>query len=162
MKLDLIPLDREYLTAVLERRARPDLGFIDPHGFLDGALDVVAMRRDQLDFDPELTPWLLRAMVLREDGTAIGFIGFHSGPDPDRAVEIGYEVLPDFRRRGYAREAAETLMAWAKTQDVRVIRASVAPDNTGSLAMMTGLGFVQTGEHVDEIDGRELEFERAP
>jgi RimJ/RimL family protein N-acetyltransferase len=44
--------------------------------------------------------------------------------------------------------------------DVRTVRASVSPDNAGSLATIEPYGFVQVGEQMDEIDGLELIFER--
>lgn len=43
---------------------------------------------------------------------------------------------------------------------VRVFRASIAPDNVASRAMLQQLGFVHVGEQLDEDDGLELVFER--
>lgn len=133
-------------------------GFADPHGILDNAADVVEMRRAQIAADPTSEPWLLRAIVFEE--LAIGTIGFHAPPDHRACVELGYEVHPAYRRRGIAREAAVALMIWAQSRGVRVFRASVAPHNAASLAMLSQLGFVRVGEHIDEMDGLELVFER--
>ena len=44
---------------------------------------------------------------------------------------------------------------------VRVVRASISPDNAGSLATIAGFGFVEVGEQWDEQDGLELVFELA-
>jgi RimJ/RimL family protein N-acetyltransferase len=38
--------------------------------------------------------------------------------------------------------------------------ASIAPDNSRSLAVARRLGFIQTGERWDDEDGLELVFER--
>ena len=46
--------------------------------------------------------WLI---VERDTNTVVGDIGFHGPPDGGR-VEIGFSVIPDRRRRGYASEAA--------------------------------------------------------
>ena len=160
-RLPLVVLGRGYLASVLAAGPRPDLGFVDPAGFLAGAEDVVALRCAQIDEDPRVEPWLLRAIVERATRTAVGFTNFHAPPDAARAmVEIGYEVHPAFRRRGFAREAVRGLIAWAAGRGARVVRACVGPDNAASLAMIAGEGFVHAGEQLDEVDGRELVFEK--
>lgn len=161
MRLDLVLLGPTFLANWLVAEPGPDLGFSDPFSFLVGAEDVVRLRLTQLEMNPELGPWLLRALCLRDEGVAVGFIGFHAAPDERGLVEIGYEVLPAFRRRGYASEAATALIAWAGRRGVRTVRASVRPQNTASLALLARHGFVLVGEQLDEEDGRELVFERA-
>ncbi len=55
------------------------------------------------------------------------------------------------------------LISWAsRAEGVRVIRASVRPDNAASLATIAHFGFVAIGEQWDEEDGLELVFERPP
>jgi RimJ/RimL family protein N-acetyltransferase len=158
-RLDLVVLDREFLASTLVELPPPNLGF-DPAGFLAGADDVIAVRIAQIDEDAHALPWLLRAIVLRAEHRAVGFINFHAPPDERGMVEIGYEVLPAYRRRGYAFEAVAALIAWAGTQHARIVRACVAPDNAASLALLRRGGFALTGEQMDEVDGRELVFER--
>jgi RimJ/RimL family protein N-acetyltransferase len=160
-RLELPLLGPTFLASWLAREPLPDLGFFDPAGFLVGAEDVVGLRLQQLEADPRVGPWLLRALVLRDERIAVGFIGFHDAPDERGMVEIGYEVLPQFRRRGYASEAVVALIAWAARQGVRTVRASVSPDNRASLALIARQGFVQVGEQIDEVDGLELVFEKA-
>jgi RimJ/RimL family protein N-acetyltransferase len=94
----------------------------------------------------------------------VGNAGFHGPPgvneaNHERALEIGYGVLPEYRRQGYASEAVEGLIAWAGTQGIDHFVASVAPDNEPSLAIIRKLGFVRTGEHIDPEDGLEHVFE---
>ena len=48
---------------------------------------------------------------------------------------------------------------WAHEHGVDRFRASVSPGNVASLAIITGLGFRQTGVQIDDIDGEELVFE---
>ena len=45
--------------------------------------ELLALRLSQLEKDPSLTPWLLRAMVLRDERAVVGFIGFHQAPGPE-------------------------------------------------------------------------------
>lgn len=125
------------------------------------------LRLDQMRQDPSKEPWLVRALVLEEDGERrmIGHAGFHgppgvNGPRRPEAVEVGFTVFPPFRRRGFASETVAALLDWARTeQGIRHFVASVAPDNEPSLAIVRKLGFVQTGDQWDEEDGLELVFE---
>jgi GNAT superfamily N-acetyltransferase len=92
---------------------------------------------------------------------AVGHAGFHGPPDEAGMVEIGYVVVPEYRRRGYARAAlTELLRRAAADPSVSVVRATVAPDNVASLATLAPFGFTHVGEQWDEEDGRELIYER--
>ena len=117
---------------------------------------VLVLRDRQLQDDPASEPWLLRAVVLRVTGEVVGRIGLHAPPDATGTVEVGYVVAPAHRRRGYAREAVQGLLGWAAAHGATRCLASVSPGNAASLALVRQLGFVQVGEHVDEVDGLEL------
>lgn len=122
-------------------------------------------RLEQMRRDPAVQRWLARAVVLRDAGRLmVGNAGFHGEPgvnsaDAAEAVEIGYGILAGHRGQGYATEAVEGLLGWARTQGIRHFVASVAPDNAPSLAIIRKLGFVRTGEHIDPEDGLEHVFE---
>lgn len=164
-RLDLIPLTPAFLRAMLEH----DLGAAErvldmplPDGLLDSC-DVFALRLEQLETEPALQPWLLRAIALRESREVIGHIGFHTGPNPEYlrpiapgVVEFGFTVYPPFQRQGYAREASQALMRWAhQVHGVTKFVLSIRSDNTASQALAAGLGFVRIGSHIDEVDGLE-------
>ena len=55
----------------------------------------------------------------------------------------------------------ELLRRAAAEPGVTTVRASIRPDNAGSLATIAGFGFTRHGEQWDEEDGRELIFERS-
>ena len=124
---------------------------------------VLRLRLRQMGAAPTVQQWLVRAMVLREDGRPmIGHIGFHGPPDERGAVEVGYTVFPEYRRRGYAHEAVAALFDWATAQHgIRCFVASVSPTNAPSLGLVRKLGFQQVGSQWDEVDGEELVFELA-
>jgi RimJ/RimL family protein N-acetyltransferase len=105
--------------------------------------------------------WCARTIVREEDGAVIGHCGFHGPPEDVGRAEIGYTILPPYRRQGFAVETAQGLVDWARTQGETVVFASVSPDNLASLAVVEKLGFRQTGVQVDEIDGEEGVFELA-
>jgi ribosomal-protein-alanine N-acetyltransferase len=74
----------------------------------------------------------------------VGDIGFKGPPDEAGAIEMGYSVTPDRRRRGYATEAAGALAQWALRQPhVRLIVARCAPDNVASIRALERVGFTR-------------------
>jgi [ribosomal protein S5]-alanine N-acetyltransferase len=129
----------------------------------DGERRFLGMRLRQMHEDERFQQWCPHVVVL--DGTLIGHAGFHGPPgvnsthNPD-AVEYGYKILPAWRGHGYATDAAKMLMDLAEEwAGIRHFILSVAPDNDPSLAIVRKLGFVRTGEHMDEEDGLEWVFE---
>lgn len=168
-RLDLVPMGPEFLRASLSgdrSRAAAIMGITLPADW-PSIPEILEMRLGQLEEDPALESWLLRAMVLRETGAMVGHIGFHTAPGPEYlepwspgAVEFGFTVSEDHRRRGYAREAAEGMMRWAAGEPgVRAFVLTISPDNHPSQALAAVLGFRRIGEHVDEVDGIEEIFE---
>lgn len=118
------------------------------------------LRRDQIARDPGSARWIARAAVAEPGGAVVGHGGFHGPPDADGTVEVGYSVDPAYRRRGYAKAMLAALLERARAEPaVRVVRASISPDNVASLATIAGFGFVRVGEQWDEQDGLELVFE---
>jgi RimJ/RimL family protein N-acetyltransferase len=165
-RLALVPFSPRAMRAVLdgdERAAEEELGAAVPRGLRERLGELFAVRLAEVERDPTLVPWVARAMVLTDSvGAArvIGSVGFHGPPNEDGVVEVGYHVEPGFRRRGFATEAVRTLLDWAAAEHaVRRFRASVAPSNDASLAVVARLGFRQTGNRWDEVDGDQLVFE---
>ena len=120
-------------------------------------------RLGQLEADPKIREWLARAMVLTApDGTrsVIGTIGFHGPPDDQGRLEIGYRIEPGYRRLGYTREAVRAMFDWAATEHgIHRFVVSIRPENAASLGLAAGLGFVEVGTQIDDIDGLEIVFE---
>lgn len=155
-----------FLEALLEGRrdeAASVLGAELPADFPnDHDRGFLTLRLGQMRKDARFEDWSPFAVVL--EGRMIGHAGYHGPPGvntkqhPD-AVELGYTIEPDYRRRGYATAAASELIRRAEERGIRHFIACSNPDNEPSLAIIRGLGFVQTGEAMDEEDGLELVFE---
>jgi ribosomal-protein-alanine N-acetyltransferase len=169
-RLDLVPLTPPVLQALLTgdfSTAGRLLGAAVPVE-LDIPRDAMALRLSQLEDDPGLQPWLMRAMVLREEGIVVGDIGFHAAPGHEclaalapGGAELGIGVAPAWRRQGMAFEASEALMHWAWTNHgVRHFVVSISPENGPSLGLAAKLGFRKIGSQMDEIDGPEDIFGR--
>jgi ribosomal-protein-alanine N-acetyltransferase len=117
-------------------------------------------RSAQVRSSPSDAAWVTRLIVVAGVTGAVGVAGFHGPPDEREMVEVGYRVDPQYRRRGYARSALESLLATARDHPaVSVVRASVSPDNGASRSLISQYGFVEVGEQWDEEDGLEILFE---
>ncbi len=127
-----------------------------------GERRFLELRQGQMRKDERFQEWCPFAVVL--EGRMIGHAGYHGPPgvntrqNPD-AVELGYTIEPDYRRRGYATAAATELIRRAQERGIHHFIACSSPGNEPSLAIIRGLGFVQTGEEMDEEDGLEYVFE---
>ena len=122
------------------------------------------IRLEQLAGDPGAAGWVARAAWCQDGpdaGAVVGHLGFHGPPDAEGTVEVAYSVDPAFRRRGHARAMLDQVLDEVDTMpEVRVVRASISPDNAGSLATISRFGFVKVGEQWDEEDGVEEVWER--
>ena len=92
----------------------------------------------------------LNLVSLTDDATAIGICGLlqrDSLPDPD----LGFAFLPEYRRRGYALEAAEAVLhhGLSTLEQTRIV-AIVNSANQASIGLLEKLGF-----HLD----REIKME---
>jgi RimJ/RimL family protein N-acetyltransferase len=166
-RLELVPFSLEFMQASLRHDTHACsqiLGASVPPAWPEPDYRyVLDLRIGQLEADPALQPWLMRAMVDQETRTMVGDIGFHTAPAPEylqpyspNAVEFGFSVFPAYRRKGYAREAAKAMMQWAHEQHgITEFIMTIRPDNLPSQALAAQLGFVRIGSHVDEIDGVE-------
>ena len=126
----------------------------------DECLRLWQIRSEQIADAPDDAPWVTRFVVVTGEVAPVGLAGFHGPPDEVGMVEIGYQVDPEQRRRGFARQALETLLAVAHAHpDVRVVRATISPDNRASRSLVEGYGFFEVGEQWDDEDGLEIILE---
>jgi len=157
-----------FSAAALDALAVGDLGPADretdvplPAAFADADwVPLWRMRSLQVHADQGSTAWVTGAIVDLDLGRCVGRAGFHGPPDERGMVEVGYVVLPEHRRRGYARAALRVMLERAATEPaVRVVRASISPANTASRDLVAQFDFEEVGEQWDPEDGLETVFE---
>jgi [ribosomal protein S5]-alanine N-acetyltransferase len=140
-----LPGDRAAVERLIEARL--------PDGWpLPDLLDILPIWAAARPEDEPFGIWLI---VERATNTVAGDIGFHGPPDADGRVEVGFSVLPDRRRRGYASEAARAIVEWAVVQPaVREVVARSDVDNVASARTLTAAGFRRLGERDGVVDWR--------
>lgn len=87
--------------------------------------------------------WL---MELKETKEAIGIIGYHAVSFVHKKAELGFWMLPEFWKKGFATEAAKaTLDFMFDVLQLNRIEATVETGNPASINTIKKLGFAHEG-----------------
>lgn len=90
----------------------------------------------------------------------VGRIGFHEKPDERGMVEVGYEIDEKERGKGHVKAAMKIMVDVARSvEGVKILRASVAPQNLISRRVVESEGLRKVGSEVHERRGLEDIFE---
>jgi RimJ/RimL family protein N-acetyltransferase len=136
-----LPDDRGAAASAIGAALSPDWPAAD-------LLDVLPMQARAGTDEARFGIWVI---VERSTRTVVGDIGFLGAPSAEGSVEIGYSIVTDRRRRGYATEAARALVSWALEQPgVDAVLARCASDNEASIRTLERVGFSRSGA----ADGR--------
>lgn len=133
---------------------------LTPYLVGDECRSVWRRRSAQIKDDPQDALWVTRLVIDSETGAVLGRAGYHGQPNHDGMVEVGYAIDPLYRRQGHARAALKILLdVGANNPHVKVVRATVRPDNLPSKKLLDQCGFREVGEQWDEEDGLEIILE---
>ncbi|WP_331766726.1 GNAT family N-acetyltransferase [Embleya sp. NBC_00896] len=86
----------------------------------------------------------------REDGYAIGGVGFHGAPDETGTVTIGYGLVASAQGKGYATESLRELLRLARELGIARVIGDTHHDNIASQRVMTAAG-MRLLEEDDEL-----------
>lgn len=157
-RLELIPGTIDLANAAIEdpRTLGEMLNAIVPPSWPPIYLDAKALQFfiDRLSNAPEQENWWLYFIVL-ENGptgrTLIGSAGYFGPASEDGTVEIGYGIVDDQRRMGYASEAVRGLLARAfNFPEVRRVIAHTYPALIPSIGVLKKCGFKLVGDGAEE------------
>ncbi|HPH19643.1 MAG TPA: GNAT family N-acetyltransferase [Haliscomenobacter sp.] len=113
---------------------------------------VYSMERVRVN--PAEEPWWQYLAVHKADNLLIGAGGYKGSPNRFGVVEIGYEIMLDYRNQGYATEFAQHLINFAfSNADIKVVQAHTLAEPNASTHVLKrcGMDFVQ--EMFDTDDG---------
>lgn len=106
----------------------------------------------QLNGDPKLSGWLTWYWILNAEPepVLIGAGGFKGKPNHSGSVEIGYNVLEQHQRQGFATEAVGELVKWAFSHpEVTEVFAETLPELARSIRVLKKCGFEFAGNGSD-------------
>lgn len=157
-RLELRNATEAALLADLEGRAAlaKVLGIEVPATWPPDLYDEAAVRwtlelvRSDLPGVAEFSMYYFVRVMAGTRAVAIGLGGF-KGPPVDGAVEVGYSVLRQFRRQGYASEAVAGMLDFAFSYEtVREVTAETLPELTPSIGVLIRNGFSFAGAGSEE------------
>ncbi|GAC1614404.1 MAG: hypothetical protein NVS4B3_28730 [Gemmatimonadaceae bacterium] len=148
-RLELVPATRELTLAALEGSGAlaASLGAVVPSSWPPEFLDTDALKYSlaRITESQHNVGWGLHFVVLivtDADRTLIGSAGYKGPPSADGTVEIGYGIVRDHRRRGYASEAVRGLLGRAfEVPGVTRVIAETYPHLAGSIGVLRTCGF---------------------
>jgi [ribosomal protein S5]-alanine N-acetyltransferase len=114
-------------------------------------VDAAALQfiRDRVAANPVEAPWWMYFIVLpglSGERLLIGTAGY-KGPPSDGTTEVGYSIVAEHQRRGYATEAVDGLLRHAFDQpEVNRVIAETLPELTPSIGVLRKSGFEPAGE----------------
>ena len=110
---------------------------------------------EQLHTSTVANPWVDGFGVIHPtENILIGLCSFVGPPSSDGTVEISYGIAPSYRGRGFATQAAQTLIARALTSgSVRTLRAHTLPEHNASTTVLEKCGFTKREEIMHPEDG---------
>ena len=120
--------------------------------------DALAYWREKIA--PACTTRALGNYAICCDGLAVGTIGIYARPGLEQP-DLGFALLPDYRRRGLAEAAARWSIGLAREESIPRLSAIVLPANEPSRRLLAKLGFrcadlIRLREDADELERWEL------
>jgi ribosomal-protein-alanine N-acetyltransferase len=105
-------------------------------------LPRIVINLSKVDAPTGFESWMI---IKKETLEIIGDLGFKGFDQEHANADLGYGIIKEERKNGYAEEAARTLLSWAfSTEIVREITARCAPDNLSSINLLRKLNFTET------------------
>ena len=139
----------------------------------DDVAIVRILRKNWFDSDEDALKWIRWTnnrehktnpytffVWLSKTNQLIGSVHFIAHPDLDYEVELGYMIVDEFRRKGYATEAVKALVEYAfKQAGQEYLTALIDCENPASRRVVEKLGFNYCGIRMIEREGKICKFE---
>lgn len=81
---------------------------------------------------------------IEEDGKLAAYLGFNSVLDEVNIYDIA--VLPDYRRKGFAKRLLEKAEEFCKENKISKLMLEVRESNTGARKLYSGFGCIEEGK----------------
>jgi [ribosomal protein S5]-alanine N-acetyltransferase len=155
VNLQLIPCELAYLEALMrDKKELEQILNITISESWPEFPESIPRTYEYLKAHPSSPRWGYHLFVHTKDRALIGEGGYKGNPDKEGMVEIGYAIVPEYRRRGFASEAAKGLTDHAFSHpEVNLVQAHTLHDGTASIGVLKKLGMKYAGTAEDPDEG---------
>lgn len=158
--LKLIPCESRHFEAMLEGRGPLEqmlgVNVFDNWFDFPGVAGAEAIRfsHEYLKARPGALGWWTYLFIHAGDNVLIGMGGYKGEADESGAVEIGYAIIPAYRGRGLAVEAARGLVDHAFSHaHIKRVDAHTLAERNASTRVLERVGMKNVGTIHDPEDG---------
>jgi RimJ/RimL family protein N-acetyltransferase len=155
-RLQLIPCTETILTQALtgNEALGNTLGVSVAPNWTEFGTAPLEYVRKLVQLDPDAVGWWTYFPILTAEQILIGSGGYKGKPDAAGQVELGYEIAPEYRNRGFAKEMTRGLIKHAFAQpEIKSILAHTLGELNPSTAVLQACGFVRIAEIQDPEEG---------
>jgi ribosomal-protein-alanine N-acetyltransferase len=130
------------------------LGVSVPDNWTEFGTGALQYALDRLLEDPKALNWFGYFPIHKADRSLIGSGGYKGPPSTEGSVELGYEIVPEYRNRGLATEMTQALLenAFIDPRVAVVIAHTLAHENA-STRVLNKCGFKKIADLHDPDDG---------
>jgi [ribosomal protein S5]-alanine N-acetyltransferase len=153
--LILLACDQQILEYALEgnQQLSRHINTIVPDNWTEFGSRALKYSLDKLKSSKDEKGWWSYLPIHKADNKLIGLCGYKGQPNEKGQVEIGYEIISEYRNKGLATELAKALVENAfNFKTVNSVQAHTLGEINASNKVLSNCGFQKT----DEIDGKEL------
>lgn len=155
--LRIVPCELQHFEAILGdvNQLEPMLGVRVAEGWLKLQFPgTMEFSYEYLRTNPAALGWWMYLFIHAADEALIGSGGFTGLPDENGMVEIGYAIIPAYRNRGLATEAAQGLVDHAFSQSqIGMVDAHTLPEINPSTSVLEKIGMKKIGTAQDPDEG---------
>lgn len=154
--IKLIQCEIEILKNAIEgnKQLSQKLGVIVPEYWTEFGRGALEYSLDKLSKNENEKGWWTYLPIHINDNKLIGSGGFKGKPTQEGMVELGYEIMPEYRNQGFATEMTKALIEIAfKNKNVKSVIAHTLGQNNPSTKVLIKCGFNKVEEINDPDDG---------
>lgn len=160
-RLSIQPLNVADLESFVEYRRTPKIARFQSWDTDYSTQQATELIESQAGIEfPTKSEWLQIGIRLRSTGELIGDVAVHNMDADEPSVELGFTLATQHQQLGYAREAVGAVIE-AIRGDQPSVRLFAFTDarNTGSIRLLTALGFSERGDlkWTEEFKGETVE-----
>ena len=159
--LKLIPCELQHLEAILrdQKQLEEMLGVTVYDDWFDfpgvAGIEAIRFSHEYLTANPNALGWWMYFFIHAKDNVLVGLGGYRGKADDSGMVEIGYAIIPAYRRLGLATEAAQGLVDYAFSHPhIEKVDGHTLPERNGSTRVLEKIGWSRSERHMIQMSAK--------